>query len=380
MINKDINNIIQICEEFMKIPSSICSEGPFLNYLKNEIEKLGYETQLKKDYLVVNPQKNSKYLFSAHIDRHAVIKNEKGQIVHLANYLRKKKGIKFRRESIQKTENKLVKKINQLSKDDMKLNLDKFFLTASIDNKTIKFLKDDSINLDEMFAVRYVKEEIVSYEPKSGKIKNEYKILRYDLDYPNRQIIFETDKKPKITDKYFMMKSSIIKKKSYFFGQIDNAISAAVLFYLLKTNQFEEQIIFTTKEEIADSWRCVDDYIKNSKNKNMNLIVLDTSPYSDLDEYGEGFITLRYGDERAGFDKNLVNKIKNKLISMGVSYDFKPSYMGRTELGKLAQETNNKINGTTLQLPTKNYHTLYETASYKSLKNYYKIIKSVISN
>ena len=77
-MNIDTKRIIKICDDFLQIPSVTCYELPFLNYLDNKIKELGYETILKNRYLVVKPKNNinSRYIFSAHIDRHGLIKND----------------------------------------------------------------------------------------------------------------------------------------------------------------------------------------------------------------------------------------------------------------------------------------------------------------
>ncbi|MDA3855618.1 MAG: hypothetical protein PF569_05130, partial [Candidatus Woesearchaeota archaeon] len=172
----------------------------------------------------------------------------------------------------------------------------------------------------------------------------------------------------------FALESKIKTKDDLFFGQIDNVISVAVLYYILKNFDFKQEIIFTTGEEIGVSYQNVLEYMKDKK-EILDIITLDTSPYENFNNKKVGFLTLRKGDENGKFNIELVNQIEKILIENSVSINFKSSKKGITELGRMSSESNGKLNGATIQLPTMNYHTTYETSTMKSLENYFKIIK-----
>ena len=68
------------------------------------------------------------------------------------------------------------------------------------------------------------------------------------------------------------------------------------------------------------------------------------------------------------------------MRALGLTYSFKDEYianqnqsrakpypLGRTELGRVAAATAGAINGTTLQIPTTEYHTATETASLSAI-------------
>ena len=76
---------------------------------------------------------------------------------------------------------------------------------------------------------------------------------------------------------------------------------------------------------------------------------------------------------------------------MGISYAYKDVYieaqnkirskpysLGRTELGRLVAETSGQINGTTLQIPSTNYHTPNETASLSSIAAVIELLMSYV--
>jgi putative aminopeptidase FrvX len=53
--------------------------------------------------------------------------------------------------------------------------------------------------------------------------------------------------------------------------------------------------------------------------------------------------------------------------------------LGRTELGRLATASNGEINGTTLQIPTTNYHTPNETAAIDAITAIRYLLMSYIA-
>jgi putative aminopeptidase FrvX len=76
----------------------------------------------------------------------------------------------------------------------------------------------------------------------------------------------------------------------------------------------------------------------------------------------------------------MTQELVNRCHSLGVTYGFKDEYieqqnqtrerpypLGRTELGRIAVATEGAINGSTLQIPTTEYHTASETASLNSI-------------
>lgn len=373
-MNKDTNRILEIADEFLTIPSTVGNEKPFLEHMNKLAKKKGYNTIIRNNYLTIKPKdKNCDKLFSIHIDRQGLITNDENKIEYGANLMKKKCNLSFRREEQEEYEKELKEKLNQYLKN-FKVYLDDIFLRFKSESDSINFFRQDGPNDAEKIALRYVKENVISYDEVSGKKLNRFKVMRYDLDWKNHSIYFTLDNTPSKNEKKFMLESSISIFENKFSGQIDNVISAATIFYMIESATLEQEAIFTCGEEFGNSHHSIIDYYKEFDIKNKNLIILDTSPYADFIDKDEGFLVLRYGDERNGFDQELTNEIKKKLEIENIAFEFKPSFMGRTELGKVSKETKGLINGTTLQIPTTNYHTTYETATLASLRNYFKII------
>lgn len=376
----DLNRIIELMDEFLQIPSSISFEKPFLDYLEKKTKNLGYNV-IKKDnsYLVVKPRKErikSKYLFSVHIDRHSVIKNDYGNLEYLAFYLKKKLGLPFLKDEIKSSEENLFLELKE--KDFLFENFGEFLVFKRDGFRPVKLKRDGLDTYYETIALRYTKEECVSYDEDSGEKFEEYKLIRNEIDVENDGVYFFSNKKLGVNQKVFMMKSSIYQNENLVSGQIDNVISAAILFYLLEKGDFHEEIIFTTQEEIGKSFECVIDYANFLDVFDKKIVILDTSPYSNLANQKSGFLTLRYGDENGGFDSELVLKLKNILEENEINFDFKPSFLGRTELGRVSSESKGRVNGCTLQLPSMNYHTIFETCSKKSLENYVFVLEKLL--
>jgi putative aminopeptidase FrvX len=332
-MNKEVKEILKITNEFLKIPSVIEHEKPFLDFLEKKFKKLGYNVFRTKRYLVIKSlNENKKYLFSSHIDRQGFILNNKNEVEYCAHFYKKKYKLEFKK------------------------------------------------NFPEQYtivALRYTREKLISYDVSSGKKLNKFKSLRYETDWKKHKVILDLDKKLKEEDKIFMLESKINILNNYFFAQIDNVISAAVLYYIAKNNKIKNDIIFTTREEIGKSYENPINYLNRIK-RNLKIIVLDTSPYENFNNKKEGFLTLREGDENGMFDKELLLNIKKIIKNYKVPIHFKPSNTGMTELGRITSISNGKYTGITIQLPTMNYHTTFETSTFESLENYYKIIKKLI--
>jgi len=345
-MKNNINKILSLVEEFLKVPSIIGFESLFLKYLNDKISKFegDYSLNLNEEYLIIKPKKNynkytsfgkrEKIIFSAHVDRHGFILNEDDEIEYLAYYLKKKNGLKFKRDIYD------------------------FYLSCG---------------------QRHTHDFIYSFDKNLGNINDKYFIERFNLDWKNKLVTFEVDKKINSNkDKLFMLNPELKLKDKYFFGQIDNVISVAVLVYLLEKNKIQNEIIFTTKEEIGFSYKNVLKYLNKIKVENsIKIITLDTSPYENFKDKKNGFLVLREGDENGSFDLDLINDLKKKLEYLGIPFYFKSSNNGMTELGRISSESKGVFNGATLQLPTLNYHTTYETATIESLENYLKIIDEI---
>lgn len=375
-----IDEILGICKEFLKIPSPIGYENHFLDYLNSKIKKLGFDTILSDMYLVVKPRnmtQKPRYLFSVHVDRHSLIRNDDNKIEFLANYFKKKLGLSFKREEIEEDEHRLVYQLNGTQKN-YDVSLTDKYIRFKNDSCDLKFQRLGGESFFEKIGLRYMRDDVVSFNVSNlAKPMKEHKIVAYYSNYKKKEVLFDFENKITKDENIFCFSNEITRRNNLVSGQIDNVISAAVLYYLLENTNFNCGVIFTTKEEIGQSFDSICDYINECGEEKVSMITLDTSPYLNFDDLEDGSLVLRYGDEREGFDKKMTEGIKKELENLNIPFSFKPSFEGRTELGAVYRKSKGKIQGTTLQIPTIYYHTSYETCTIESLKNYLRIIEKL---
>jgi putative aminopeptidase FrvX len=103
-------------------------------------------------------------------------------------------------------------------------------------------------------------------------------------------------------------------------------------------------------------------------------------------------VVLRHRDANGFFAPKLTTELEDKCQAMGISYSYKDAYietlnreqgktysLGRTELGRLVTASNGEINGTTLQIPSTNYHTPDETAALDAIAAVRHLLMSFIA-
>jgi putative aminopeptidase FrvX len=162
-------------------------------------------------------------------------------------------------------------------------------------------------------------------------------------------------------------------------AQLDNVVSAALILYLFRQG-FQGTGMFTAQEESGRSWRYALSWFQRERLTTQRLVVLDTSPYATRADADAQHVTLRHKDANGPFALAMTQELVDRCETLGFSYGFKDEYiaaqnqtrsrpypLGRTELGRIAVATNGSINGTTLQIPTTEYHTATETASLDAI-------------
>jgi putative aminopeptidase FrvX len=175
----------------------------------------------------------------------------------------------------------------------------------------------------------------------------------------------------------------------YLKGQIDNVVSLGVI-YTLYQNGFQGTALLSCEEEIGQSWRHIQNWLEAKNIESKELIIIDTSPYREVAPVEGGVVVLRNRDKSAVFDTTLTEKIKQRCTDKLMPFQCKDEYLtalgtevsglGSTELGRIIQNSNNRWSGTTVQIPTTEYHTSYETTSRDSIENYYALLQNILIN
>ncbi len=157
---------------------------------------------------------------------------------------------------------------------------------------------------------------------------------------------------------------------------------------------FEGTAFFTAQEEAGKSWRYLLEWFRRFGGSTNRLFVVDTSPFPDVDEANNQQIVLRQKDANAAFNVNATKAIADLCEQLNYSYTYKDKYVekhnatlikqgkephsiGSTELGRIIAASNGLVDGTTIQIPTTNYHTMKESASVESVQNFIHLLTTL---
>lgn len=350
----DINNFQNKLYNYLKTPSVIGFEAPFFNLLEKEADENGINFEFLFDRLgrkvllaLGNSDPNSSKIITAHIDRHGLYKildedliysDESDDIEYASSFIQRKE---FDREN---------------------------FNYESLERICTYFV-GERIAAYDPFNEEFLKETIINDPARCNLRENlSFDIPQFrDLSLENRNIMPIA----------FLPEKELIQE-GFIKGQIDNAISVAILMERIKANP-NFILLLTADEEIGLSWEYILRWFKKHEIRRNDLLVLDTSPYAQADIitrlHNSGAVVLRNKDTNHIFNKDFTSVIESITRNNNVEYDYKDTTLanlgytkfGITELGRVIAGSNGEITGTTLQIPTSEYHTNKETAAVKSV-------------
>ena len=329
--------------EYLKIPSVVGFESHFLNYLSNDFEKLGVTIKLYDGLLEVSGKEPQSHIISAHIDRHGLISRHDGYFTYAAETIRQEK----------------------YSEDNVATK------------KTLEAIQQ-----------RFVGEDMMAYDPNTGEIIGQGTIRKALIDETTNDHIFKIMDMPTLPEHipvaYARNAESL---DDHLKGQIDNVVSLGLI-YVLFQNGFQGTALLTTEEEIGKSWGHIARWLDGNAVESQSLYIIDTSPYRETEPIDNHWVTLRQRDKSGVFNKELTKQIINRCDSLNLPYQIKDQYfldqglsiqdLGSTELGRLVMETNSRWNGCTIQVPTTEYHTSYETTSKGCIENVYRLLSEIL--
>jgi len=335
-----------ILKQLIRIPSVVGAEHPFFMAVKRELEELSIDVEYYDGVLVAKGDNPTSGYLSAHADRHGLICTGTNEFQYAA-FIAK----------------------NQA---DLKGN-----------SNSEKLLKN--------FEMRFLDEQVQAYEPWSGSYLGIGTIKDAYLCERRNNIIFKVDGFEHLfpgTPIAFMDKLEV-NEEGKVWAQLDNVISVAVILYMYHLG-YKGTAFFTASEEAGRSWRFLLEYFRRFDISTNELLVLDTSPYSDIEDIKHLDIVLRNRDENGYFRSPLKSKIKKIAIENNITYHYKDEYiknimlqnntkgsLGVTELGRIISATKGKIQGTTLQIPTIGYHTSKETTNTKSIDSIIQVLQKL---
>lgn len=335
--------IAQKTIEYLSVPSVVGHEWYFLRYLEYDFEKLGLDVEMQGAAIEVSGKDPLSHIVTAHADRHGLISLGKGEYAYAAQYI---KEIKYGENN-----ETSIETLNQISK-------------------------------------RFMNEDVFAYDPQDGTILDAGAIESCLPCMSNGDSIFwvhgMTNQPVDIPVAYARTART---EGPYLKGQIDNAISLAVIHALFQ-NGFQGTALITTEEEIGYSWKHIAEWLEQNDIETNRLIVLDTSPFKDSEPVKDGQIIFRTRDKSGEFNKQLVEELTRLCKNMDFSYQIKDQKLlaggsdikdlGSTELGKLILQTDNRWTGATVQIPTLEYHTSNETTSALCIENFYAFLHKLL--
>ncbi|MDO8454673.1 MAG: peptidase M42 [Sulfurimonas sp.] len=332
-----------ILKQLIRVPSVVGAEHPFFMFVKRELEEIGVAVEYYDGVLVAKGDEPQSGYISAHADRHGLICTGHNEFQYAA------------------------------------------FIAK---NRADLTGNSNSEQLLHNFTSRFVDEKVQAYQPYSGTYLGLGVIKEAFLCERRNNIIFKVEGFDYLfpsTPIAFMDRLEF--KENLISAQLDNVISVAMIIYMYHIG-YKGTAFFTASEEAGKSWRFLLEWFRRFNINTNELLVLDTSPYSSLDDIHQLDIVLRNRDTNAVFRSPLKNRMKKIAQQENIKFHFKDIYLknrvaqngtkrllGTTELGRIIRATNGAIQGATLQIPTIGYHTVNETTSVKAVESMITILK-----
>ncbi len=356
-MKSETKHILSLIERINSIPSVVGYEQYFLSWLHTQCKDHSSDISLWRGYLSVTVWSWSN-IFSAHIDRHGMVKTLDSTYQYAANYWK----------SLQKN------------------------IAYEQDTKGL-----------QLACTRMIDQPVVAYNPFSGEILWEDIVKEAHLCEDTTDITFLL---PKLADIPVWTPIAYANKYSTntttVSAQLDNTISVAVLLQAI-SDGIPGTYLFTTEEEIGNSRYWINHHIMTNemttkmtektphKKEWSRLFVLDTSPYPPgTNETDQAHLILRERDSYTDFDPDLTWEIASVANSLQIPFVYKnryvdqynrsrswdhPLWYGSTELWAFLTRTPSNIQATTIQIPTIWYHTAHESTLIENIDLYYGLVK-----
>jgi putative aminopeptidase FrvX len=336
-----MQRLLDILQNLIRIPSVTGYEHSFFISIKRELEQRGITTKYYDGLLVATGSKPVSGYISAHSDRHGLVCTGENEFQYAAYVLK--------------------------NRADLEGN--------SVSEQTYQDLVD-----------RFCKQQVFSYDARNGL----YEAMGFIKDAylcPRRSnMIFDIEGLQEVSANTPVAFNDTLKKDGkYLSAQLDNVISVAVIIYLYEIG-FEGTAFFSASEEAGKSWRYLLEWFKRYDVTTRSLLVLDTSSFGSKEDLEQIDIVLRHKDANSAFNDQFTSQLEEISNALSLKHIYKDDYIlkrnpkktiGSTELGRLIKGSGEAISGTTLQIPTINYHTTSETTTVDALKSVIAVLCSL---
>lgn len=311
--------VVALASRLLHVPSVVGFEQPVLDWLTGELATLG-RTVVRRPGLLAAP--GSPATVSAHIDRHGFVTSRDGQLRYAASV-----------DSGRPLTTKLAEAVCRRS------NLERVFAYRPTDGAVIA---EGTIEHEQFCGLAAEADFALAADGLAGVAGGVPVAFTAMPDWDG----------------------------DWFRGQLDNALAVGVALELVASG-FDGTVLFTAGEESGRSWRAIADWFAEPTSE---LLVLDTSPFVDDAPVVEGAVVLRNADAGATFDVGLTQRVAAAARSAGSPLVWKDELLadahaslGRTELGRVVDGTGGAVTGTTLQIPTTEYHTNHESTTLSAI-------------
>ena len=338
---------VELLSLLLRSPSVVGAEHSFFRSLQRELEERGARVTWYEGLLVAQGEKPHSLYFSAHIDRHGLICTGPNEFQYAA-----------------------------------------FIAGARSD------LLGNSVSEQLMLKIvdRFLEKNVFAYEPWSGAYRGTGKIRGAYICEFRKNLIFEVEGlEHLVAGTPVAFQDKLRLEGPNLVGQLDNVLTASALVYLFECG-FQGTAFFSAQEEAGKSWRYLLEWFHRFGGSTNQLIVVDTSPYPDLEACTAQQLVLRNKDVNAVFNPTLTTRLRDLCGNHGISTQFKDIYveemnqqklaaneiplsLGSTELGRIISASGGLVDGTTLQIPTAGYHTINETAPIRSVNAFLQILQ-----
>lgn len=341
-----LGDFLEILQFLIREPSVVGSEDSFFRVLRRELEEVGAEVTHYHGVLVAQGRRPHELMLSAHIDRHGLLCTGPNEFQYAA------------------------------------------FIAGNQSELTGDSVSEQMLNTIEN---RFQGQRVQAHLPYTGTYIGQGVITNSYICPERHNLIFEVEGLEYLqpgTPVSFLDRLQF--KDSYISAQLDNVISAAIIIFLFRCG-FEGTALFTAQEESGRSWRYALSWFQRQRISTQRLVALDTSPYHSREAADEQLITLRRKDASADFAPAITQELADRCTELGIAYSYKDDYiaaqnltrpkpysLGRTEMGRLTAATDGSVTGTTLQIPTTEYHTATETASLASVAAVIRLLQTYI--
>ncbi len=341
------SSYLNLLSQLIRSPSVVGAEHSFYRTLQRELEERNVKVTWYEGVLVAQGKQPESLMLSAHIDRHGLICTGPNEFQYAAFVAG--------------------------ARSDL--------LGNSVEEQLMRKIEN-----------RFAEQQVFAYEPWSGAYRGTGQITHSYICAKRNNLIFEvTGLEHLIAGTPVAFRDRLRVDEERLTGQIDNVVTTAALIYLFEIG-FEGTVFFTSQEEAGKSWRYLLEWFHRFGHTTNQLIVVDTSPFPDIETAKQQHLVLRYKDANSHFNRELTQKLASICEKEGITVLFKDQYvedinrhllskgeepqsLGSTEMGRIITASNGVVDGTTLQIPTSDYHTTNETAPISSVIAFIQILK-----